>query len=322
MLSRSAQGLYWMGRYLERAEQLSRQMRLQVEALVDRPIREINFGWSRIYVTIGCEPPVGGLEFGDGDDYVLADSYTLADHLTFERANPASIWSSLSLGRENARQMRHCISSEMWTCLNLAYLRIRDLSVSDIWKVSPETFYSETAREIDTFIGVAEATMYRDEGWHFMRLGQFIERSQLMIASLLAQFMLERRYGEVQDEDWAVLLQMYQAREAYVATHGVEIRPDAVIDFLVTDARLARSLKYSIESSAAGLVEISAASGSRIDGDLRQFAARLAQRIDEEWPGKDNREDLLTQAREDCLRLHDLVMSTYVDYDLETVAPN
>ena len=111
MLSRSAEGLYWMGRYFERAEHLCCLLRWQVETLVDRPIREIYFGWSRIYMSLNRQPPGGRLELLGSDDYTLADSYTLAGDLTFESSD--SIWSCFALGRENARQMRHCISAEM-----------------------------------------------------------------------------------------------------------------------------------------------------------------------------------------------------------------
>ena len=181
MLSRSAQGLYWMGRYLERADHLCRLLKLQVEALVDLPVPEIQFGWSRMYAIVDRQPPFGAdFALDENDDFTLADSYTLAGDLTFERSNPDSVRNCFALGRENARQMRHCISAEMWTCLNLAWLRIHDLDIEDIWKDSPENFYARTTREIETFVGVAEATMYRDEGWHFMRLGLFIERAQLL----------------------------------------------------------------------------------------------------------------------------------------------
>ena len=103
MLSRSAQGLYWMGRYLERAEFLCRLLRPQTEALVDRPIREIHFGWTRIYNCLNRAPPGGSLEPLGSDELALADSYTLADDLTFERSNPDSVWSCFAMGRENTR---------------------------------------------------------------------------------------------------------------------------------------------------------------------------------------------------------------------------
>ena len=83
MLVRSAQGLYWMSRYVERARRLCRLLQLQTESLVDRPIREIHFGWSRIYESVNRQPPAGKIELLGGDDY------TLAGDLTFERSNPA-----------------------------------------------------------------------------------------------------------------------------------------------------------------------------------------------------------------------------------------
>ena len=187
MLARSAQGLYWMSRYLERAQHLCGLLRLQTEALVDRPVREIRFGWHRIYQGIGRQPPEGSLEAFDSEDYTLADSYTLADDLTFERLHSDSVWSCVALGRENARQMRQCISAEMWTCLNRTYLRLRDLEIQNIWRTSPESFYARTAEEIDTLSGVAAATMYRDTGWSFMQLGRAVERVQLSASLLLAQ---------------------------------------------------------------------------------------------------------------------------------------
>ena len=168
------------------------------------------------------QPPLGEIEI-DSDEYTLADSYTLADDLTFERTNPDSVWSCFAMGRENARQMRNCISAEMWTHLNLAYLRIQKQDIQGIWRVSPESFYTETAAEIDTFAGVAEATMYRDEGWMFMQLGRVIERSQLLIALLLFQLDAETEVEEDADADWTALLRVYHAFEAYNRKYSVEV---------------------------------------------------------------------------------------------------
>lgn len=116
MLSRSAAGLYWMGRYLERARHLSRLLKQQTESLVDSPPRDIYFGWHRIYGALERQPQAGALELDTDDLYTLADSFTLTDDLTFEPTNPDSIRTCFAQGRENARQMRHHISAEMWTC--------------------------------------------------------------------------------------------------------------------------------------------------------------------------------------------------------------
>ena len=328
MLSRSAQGLYWMGRYLERARHLCRLLQLQTEALVDRPIREIYFGWSRIYDSMDRRPPGDSLELADdgGDDFTLADSYTLADDLTFERSNPGSVWSCFALGRENARQMRHCISAEMWTSLNLAYLRLHKLSIRDIWTASPESFYAETAAEINTFSGVALATMYRDDGWRFMRLGQLIERAQLSVALLLAQLAPETTNAvttnkEDSDDDWTSLLRAYHAFEAYSRRYSVEVHPGRVLDLLVADPELPGSLCRSLDSAAAELAGLGPAPDPDSGAAARRLAGRLVALVRYDWPDREDHEELLGHVGGHCEDLHDLMTATYFDYPLRALPP-
>ena len=318
MLARGAQELYWMGRYLERAEHLCRLLRLQVESLVDRPIEEINHGWSRIYAGLGRQPPGGDLT-GGSDDYVLADSYTLAGDLTFERSNPDSVRRCLALGRENARQMRNCIGAEMWTCLNLCWLRIRDLGIEDIWKVSPESFYAETTREIATFTGVAEATMYRDEGWRFMRIGRSIERAQLLSSFLLAQ-LAEREQGGTPDTGWTNLLRAFLAFDTYKSSYSVEVQADRVLDLLVTDPLLPGSLCRSLDTLAAELAASGPGPGANAGAAAERLSGRLCALIRYDWPDCEDREDreaLLGQVGEHCRKLHELVNAAHIDYAIE-----
>ena len=315
MLSRSAQGLYWMGRYLERAQHLCRLLQLQTEALVDRPVREIYFGWRRIYASMGLQPPGGSLELGD-DDFTLADSYTLADDLTFERSNAGSVWHCFAHGRENARQMRHCISAEMWTSLNLAYLRIQKLELQDIW-TSPESFYAETAAEIDTFSGVALTTMYRDDRWRFMQLGRFIERAQLSSTLLLAHLSSGARATEDFDEDWTSLLRAYHAFEAYNRRYSVEVLPDRVLDLLVTDPMIPSSLARSIAEAAAQLARLGPGPDADSAAAARSLAGRMEALLIEEWPDSEDHEKVLRQIDDHSRQLHDLVTATYFDYYVE-----
>ena len=311
MLSRNAQDLYWMGRYLERASQLCHLLRLQVETLVDRPTREIHFGWDRIYTSLGRVPPGGaGLEHHGSEDYFLADSYTLAGDLTFERTNPDSVRSCFALGRENARQTRHCISPEMWTCLNLAWLRICDLDIEHIWKVSPESFYAETARGIDTFIGVSEATMYRSAGWHFMRMGHFIERAQRLVALLCAQL------SERIDADWTSLLCACQAFDAYKACAGVDVQSDRALDLLVTDPLLSGSLRRSLDAMAAELAAVGPGPDPDASSVLERLAGRLCALIHFEWPDREDQRALLAEVGAHCREFHQLAIAAYVDYDV------
>ena len=316
MLSRSAQGLYWMGRYFERVGYLCRLMKLQVEALVDRPVAEIHFGWRRIYGSVYRSPPVGGdFDSDEGDEFALADSFTLAGDLTFERTNPDSIRSSFSRGRENAREIRHCISAEMWSCLNLAWLRIHDLEIEDIWRVSPERFYMETARDIDTLTGVSEATMYRGEGWRFLQMGRCIERAQLMVALLAGQTAASRAQGGTTESNWTSLLRACQALDAYNRSYSVDIQPAKVIDLLVTDPLLPGALCRSFDMLEAVLSDIGPGLGPR-DAAAR-LAGRLRTLVRHEWPDEEDKTGLLTQAETHCRTLHELVVGSYMEYTFE-----
>ena len=321
MLSRSAQGLYWMGRYLERASHVSRLLRSQMSALVDQPASEIHFGWMRMYRNMGRALPYGGIGITPysstqtelGDSFALADSYTLADDMTFERANPDSVWSCLAMGRENARQMRHCISAEMWLRLNLAYLRIQGLDIRDIWQVSPESFYAEITTEMDTFAGVAESTMYRDAGWSFMRLGRFIERAQMTAALILAQVETARSSGDP-DAGWSGLLRIGDVFEAYSRRHSVEARPRQVMDFLVTDPLLPASLSRSLDALEAEIEAIGSGPDAESSAAARRLAGRMGALARYEWPDRDDKEDALKLMDRLSRELHFLVSQTYFEY--------
>ena len=306
-----------MGRYLERSEFLCRLLRLQTEALVDRPIREIHFGWTRIYNGLNRQPPGGSLELLSSDEFTLADSYTLADDLTFERSNPDSIWSCFALGRENARQMRHCISGELWTSLNLAYLKIQKLTIQDIWRVSPEGFYAETAAEMNTFSGVAAATMYRDESWHFMQLGRFIEHSQLSTSLFLSQLADDPQAGENSDAEWTSLLRLYNAFEAYNRIYTVEVQPGQVLNLLATDPLLPGSVCSSLERIVSYLASIGPGPNPKASGAASRLAGRMAALIYYHWPDEEEHHDLLRQVRDYCRKLHHLVTAAYFDYPVD-----
>ena len=319
MLARTAQGLYWMSRYLERAQHICRLLRLQSEALVDRPIRDINFGWSRIYTSFGREPPAGGIMQLDSDNYTLADSFTLAGDTTFERTNPDSVWNCFILGRENARQMRQSISAEMWTCLNLSYLRIQKLSIQEIWRTSPESFYASVENDIDTFTGVASATMYRDEGWNFLRLGQFVERAQLLSSLLITQIDLDEISEEQSVADWMSLLRLYHAVEAYGRQFNVEVEPENVLDVLATDGLLPGSLIRSVDRAGFEIAAVGAGPDARASDSTRRLAGRLSSVLHYDWPDHEDKRAMLDRVNTLCRELHQHVSDTYFEYSSENL---
>ena len=318
MLARSAQGVYWMSRYLERAEYLSRMLGLQTRSLVDRPLGEIHFGWRRIYGSLNRRPPAGDLEPNSSDDYVLADSYTLADDLTFERTNLDSMRSCFAAGRENARQMRHCISREMWTSLNLTWMKLKDLDIKDIWVPSPEIFYGDMARAINTFEGIATATMYRDEGWQFLRLGTFIARTQLMATLLATHCRVLETSGET---EWTGLLKACQALDSYESVHGIDKRPDKVLNLLASDPLHPGSLLGSLQAVESCLAAIGTEAGSPdAAAAATRLAGRLSARVKYGWLDSDDRLSLLDDTAQDARDLHDHVTRAWFEYAIGTTS--
>lgn len=316
MLARSAEGLYWMGRHLARAAHLCRLLRLQTQALVDRSEREIGVGWRRIYRTMNRVPPLGEIE-ATGDDFILADSYTLADDLTFEPTNPGALWSCFAMGRENARQMRHCISAEMWTRLNLAYLRIRKLGIGDIWRRSPEDFYAQTAAEIDTFAGVAASTMYRGDGWAFLQLGRVIERSQSITSLLLFQLAADGEQAEDMAAEWTTVLRIYDAQEAYHRVYGMNVERADAMTMLVTDPLLPNSLARLFGQASDYLAAVGPGAGARASGRAERLAGRLHAMVFYEWPDTDDHDGFLRRMDTYCRELHELVTAAWFDYAVE-----
>ena len=319
MLSRSAQSLYWLGRYLERAGNLSRLLQLQSESLVDRPIREIHFGWTRIYNYVRRDPPGGELRLFGDEEFVLADSFALADDLTFERSNPSSVFSCFAHGRENARHTRHCISPEVWTCLNTSYLRLQEQNIASVWRWEPTAFYQALAADIETFGGLAESTMYHDDRWSFLQLGRYVERAQGAAALLLAQLdtVVASASEEFNEEDWTSLLRVFYALEVYNHAYSVAVEPDRVMDLLVSDPLLPESLGRTVRLIESEVTAIGSGPYSRSGRAMQRLVGRLASMINYEWPDEEERVPLLREISEGAEELHSLITQAYFDYPVQ-----
>ena len=323
MLSRNAQGLYWMSRYLERAEHGCRLLADQLSSLEDRPIEEIERSWLRLYAGFGRVPLVGGLESSAGSEsFMLADAYTLTDELSFEEHNPDAIRSCVAAARENARQVRNAIGQEMWSCLNVAYLRLRDVRIEDLWNDQPREFYLRTEDALRTFSGIADSTMYRDHGWHFLELGRFVERAQLVAELVDAQISLFPSGEAHAESDWGSLLRICQARGAFRRRYSLQYRPSLVVDFLVSDLRLSHSLLYALKRIAGQLQAVAGPHDTGSALAARRRVGRIAARLDYDWPYRDPGDDaaargVLGEIRAECRRLHDDIESAYFHYAIE-----
>ncbi len=321
MLSRNAQGLYWMGRHLERARHGCRLLSEQLASMEDRPVEQIEQSWRRLYRAIGRTPLGGHMDAFPGDeDFMLADAYTLVDDLTFEPTNPDAIRNCVGSARENARQVRNTIGNRMWSCLNLAYLDLRDVEIESIWSDRPGAFYVRTEDAIRTFTGIADHAMYRDDGWHFLRLGWFVERVQLVAALVDAHVAIYPTGTADAESDWLSLLRICEAHFAYRHQHALDHRPSRIVDFLVADPLLAHSVRHTLRQVGDALDAVSA--GQPLEVEAGRRAGRMAAGIDHDWPNRDPDDDDATRASlrgigEACRHLHDDIAATYFNYEIE-----
>ena len=246
-----------MTRYLERADYTSSMLASQFEALEDRPVSEIDESWRLIFGALNRTPAAGMLEPNeDNDDFMLVDSYTLTDDLTFEDLNLDSITNCIANARENARQVRNVVGRQFWSILNTTHLNLKDVTIESIWNNQPRQFYLKVASDIRTLFGVMANTMYRDHGWHFARLGRFIERVQIVASLIQSQYAISSESGMDIDE-WYTVLKICESNLSYRRIRSGERDADSIVDFLLSDERLSHSIEYSLLSIERSLDEVS-----------------------------------------------------------------
>lgn len=265
MLSRVAEALYWMGRYLERAEHSARVL---------EAIRSLRLDLVEVARDVADEQWRGALLALSLPDLPM-------DRLVLDPSEPNSLLCSMSRARENARQVREGISPEMWEELNRQYWSLRDLMGSG----ANEGTLSQTLTGIvsSSFLwdGVTDATMIRGEGWLFLKLGKFVERID-GIARLLATRLdsVEQR-DVVQTEEnveWLTVLKSLDALDAYRKAHPKQVDRRAVVEFLLFEPDFPRTLRHSTNVAAdlaRRLLRIHPQSGRRVERDFGRLAATV-----------------------------------------------
>lgn len=254
MLSRVADSIYWMSRYVERAENVARFMDVNLKLMLDAP-EGLGQQWQPL-VNIS----------GDDKDFAVryheANEQNVMHFLTFDRENPNSILSCLCAARENARSVREIISSEMWLQLNESYLAVKSAADSGAGLPSPHEFFSRIKSDSHLFAGVTDSTMTHGEAWHFCRLGRKLERADKSSRILdVKYFILLRSAADVgspfDEVQWAAVLRSASAFEMYRKRYGA-IVPKSIIEFLVLNNEFPRSIRFCLENALDSLRAISA----------------------------------------------------------------
>ena len=254
MLSRVADSMYWMNRYIERAENIARFIEVNLTLLLDAPLGVAQQWQPLISIT--------------GDRVVFQERYGEAtqakviEFLTFDPDYPNSILSCLITARENARSIREIISSEMWQQINTFYYMVLDAAQAQAQAdLNWLSFFEEVKMSSHLFSGIANATMSHNEGWHFGQLGKFLERadktSRLLDVKYYILLPSPQDVGTTLDEvQWMALLKSASGYEMYRKKQRHRLDPTSVAEFLLLDREFPRSIHFCIHSAERSLYEI------------------------------------------------------------------
>jgi uncharacterized alpha-E superfamily protein len=275
MLSRVANSIYWLGRYVERAENVARFIEVNLQLALDHP-DDSEEQWSPLVTTTGDHEAFAE-RFGE------ATRENVLRFLTFDVENPNSILSCVRAARENARSVREALSSEIWMQINTFYLRVTDPLAPDRARTAPHEFYSEIKTASHLIAGVAWATMTRDQAWHFWRVGTWIERADKTTRILdVKYFLLLPSMDDVgsphDDVQWAAVLQSASGLEQYRRRYGV-ISPINVVRFLLLDVEFPRAAMYCLTQAEISLHEITGAGREAFRNTAEQRLGQLRSEL-------------------------------------------
>ncbi len=257
MLSRVADSLYWMNRYIERAENIARFIHVNLHLQLDLPNGGGN-QWHPLIRTTGDEKL-----FAERCGTATQDN--VIHFLTFDQENPNSVVSCLRSARENARSIRETISSEMWQQLNSFYLKVHRPSAAADAGDAPHEFFTSIINNTHLFDGKTHATMSHNEGWHFGRLGKMMERADKTSRILDVKYYIllpQIEYVGMPFDtiQWAALLKSASALEMYRQRYN-NITPSTVSQFLLQDAQFPRSILYCLNTASNSLQAITTENG-------------------------------------------------------------
>lgn len=251
MLSRVADSIYWMARYIERAENVARAIDVNLMMLLDLPGGHDQ--WVPLVNTTGDHGRFMARYGADTQENVV-------QFLTFDTENPNSILSCLRTARENARTIREVISSEMWEQVNTFYLKVEEAARRRALE-TPSDFYASVKLASHLFNGVTNATMSHGEAWNFCRAGRMLERADQTTRLVdMKYFILLPTVHDVgtayDDIQWAAVLRSASGFEMYRKRYG-RIDPQRIIEFLLFDAHFPRAVHYCLVQADQSLHAIS-----------------------------------------------------------------
>src|SRR6516164_11644140 len=278
MLSRVADALFWLSRYIERAENNARMLDVNLQLMLD----------AQLLHNLRNQQHWESIIFSLEDTKLFQELYptltgdAVVEFVTFERKNPNSIFSCFAFARENARTVREQISTEMWEQLNRMFLVFRSGEGLKLFSSSTYEFFKWALEGCQLFQGIADATMSHDEGWEFIQLGKYLERADRTSRILDIKYhvllpMGEQIGGNVDSIQWMAVLKSCSALEPYRKHYHGQVAPWKVVEFLVKNVTFPRSVLFCVHAVDESLHKITGV--DRGDFNYRVEAERLSGKL-------------------------------------------
>lgn len=304
--------MYWMSRYLERTEHTARLMDLTLNQALDQSPEVAKHRWHLLLASLRSPIPE------------TLEAYPVTEFLTFDTNNKDSLVSCITAARENARQIREQISSEMWEQLNHLYLSVRGSDIKSIY-AQPHGFYGPIKEGSHLIQGITDSTLMRNEGWQFIQLGRYIERASatatLLDVHLRSLMNTPEQSARGQDYiSWVALLKSCTSFESYCQTYTADLRPERIAEFLLLNSELPRSVRFAVDSVQASLETLSKLSGARKSGRSQRLAGKLRATLDYAQLDEiidDDIHTFLQNIHRQCSLIHTAVHQQYIAYSID-----
>jgi len=274
MLSRTADHLYWMSRYTERAENTARMLDVNYQtSLLPQSAQVAKYGWQGVLSISELLPA-----YNKEHDQITPDE--VIDFMVKDEDNPSSIISCLKGARENARAVRGALTTEAWETQNTTWLEVNRMLRSGALERDPAQFFEWVKFRSHLSRGVTLGTMLQDEAFYFSRLGTFLERADNTARLVDVKFhaLNSEFFGTATEEDqeydfyhWSAILRSVSAFETYRKVYRDVIKPERVAELLILRADMPRSLHHSLHEVVANLDQVSNDPGS----ETRRRAGKL-----------------------------------------------
>ncbi|HSV64908.1 MAG TPA: alpha-E domain-containing protein [Mycobacteriales bacterium] len=248
MLARNAESLYWIGRYVERADDTARILDVGVHQLLEDATVDPDRSSRTLLRVLGVEAPPG----------VDLDVWSLTELVAYAAANPSSIVASLTSARQNARGAREVVPTEMWECLNVTFNGLPERQ-RYARRVGPHEFFSYVEERAAMFAGLADSTMSRDDGWRYLVLGRSVERVDMTVRLLLS-----RAEDRASSPGWLTVLRACGAHDTYLRTYRGALDASRVVQFLLLGRLFPRSVFHALQQAETCLEELDHRPGARL----------------------------------------------------------